>query len=117
MLQHDDQAERDDEAVGRPLQREAEQAALEHVAHQPDRQDRQHHRQREAEAGADGKPGDDAADHQEFAMGEVDDAGQAEDQGDADGDQRDDAGDRKPVEDLLDENVHGSHPLLRQWPE
>ena len=56
---------------------------------------------------------DDAADHQELAVGEVDDAGQAEDQRDADPDQDDDARHRQAVDELLEKDVHRS-ALTRQ---
>src|SRR5205085_890342 len=60
----------------------------------------------EIEPDADQRPGCHAADHQEFALREIDDAGEAEDQRNADPDEDGDARHRQAVYQLLKEDFH-----------
>src|ERR1700722_626041 len=106
MLQDDDQAKRDDEPVHRAIERQAKKTALQHEAEQADDEHRRDEAEDEAAAIADHQPGRHSADHQKLAMGEIDDAGQSENQRDADADKDDDAGDRQTVDELLQENIH-----------
>ena len=89
MLQHDNQSERNDKSVHRTFERQAKESALQNKAQEADDQHRRDEAENETAAIADDEPGRHAADHQEFAMREIDDAGQAENQRDADADQDD----------------------------
>ena len=78
----------------------------------PDDAHRQDNRCEEVETEADKEPRRDSADHQELAVGEIDNAGKAEDQSDAHADQNCDARDRKTVHELLDQYFHFSNSIM-----
>ena len=79
----------------------------------PDDGDGDDQRRNVAKAVADQGPDAHRAQHEEFAMGEIDDAGQSEDQCDPDPHQDDHARDRETVHELLDE---GHHDVVSRCP-
>ena len=110
MLEHDGKAKRGHESVVRTRQRELKQSSLEEEADKPDDNNGDDDRRNVAEAVANQGPNANRAQHQKLAVSEIDNAGQSEDQRDADPHQDDHARDRETIHELLDKGHHDVVP-------
>ena len=111
MLEYDDQSEGDDEAVYGFVQGELKQAALQRETYQSHCQGGKHEADEKVSTTFNRDKCDIPAKHQQFAVCEHDEPGQAEYQRDPDGDERKDTCDRQAIDHLLQENVHVSQSL------
>ena len=109
-FEHRDHADRDEQPVDEVIAREAEKRLVGDEARRRGERDRGEHRERVGHAGDLGEvPRGVRAEHHEHAQGEVDDAGDAEGQRDAEGDDAIERADDRSIEELTDDQLrHGA---------
>jgi hypothetical protein len=101
--------------VGDALHGPAIERGDRHRYQQYDQQDHRNRCQPERDQHQKRNQRDEAADHEDVAMGEIDHADDAIDHGVADGDQAVDRAEHQPVDDLLGEIIHAL-PLFEHFP-
>ncbi len=114
--QHRREAERvPQRPVGDALHRPAVERGDRHRHQQHDQQDHRNHGEADRDQDQERDQRDEAADHEDVAMGEIDHADDAIDHGVADGDQAVDRAEHDAVDQLLGEIVHAL-PLFEHFP-